>query len=236
MAQYLAHRQTAMLGHDLGQFVTNREVLSWMLGLGFSMSYRVQASQLQQSKKHEWLAWLARVQKSVCARYVGQPLVSFEHRRPVPATLQDDGLIHSRYGDMEIYANIGGVAKPLDQVELAPFGFYVRAPDMCAASLCKLGAFRYSDPETAFVTEMRPGGAEAWVYAQPAQTVAVLLPQEVSGRVLVSCGDQRQSVSVKANHVEFTLPQQQTSSEEEPRTKGNAYVWHVTITANGNGS
>ena len=32
-----------MIHHDLGQFVTNRQVLAWTLGLGFSMSYRVHA-------------------------------------------------------------------------------------------------------------------------------------------------------------------------------------------------
>ena len=40
VAQYIAHDKVAMIHHDLGQFVTNRETLAWTLGLGYSLSYR----------------------------------------------------------------------------------------------------------------------------------------------------------------------------------------------------
>src|SRR5438105_2676287 len=78
VAQYIAHDKTSMLHHDLGQFVTDDEVLSWTLGLGYGLSYRVSTTDLSRRSTLEWLRWLDRLQKSVCAHYVGQPVLSFK--------------------------------------------------------------------------------------------------------------------------------------------------------------
>ena len=81
LAQAIAHDKTVLLHHDLGQFITNDQVLSWSLGLGYSLSYRLAAAALAQDVPREWLAWLDRLQKSVCARYIGEPLADFSHDR-----------------------------------------------------------------------------------------------------------------------------------------------------------
>ncbi len=67
LAQYLAHDKLAMIHHDLGQFVMDREKVSWTLGLGYAMSYRLQAPALNDPAARQWLLWLDRLQKSVCA-------------------------------------------------------------------------------------------------------------------------------------------------------------------------
>ena len=81
------HDKAIFLHHDLGQFVTNDQVLSWTLGLGYSLSYNVTAWMLKQDEHAQWLAWLACLQQNVCARYLGEPLRAFKHdRAPLLAT------------------------------------------------------------------------------------------------------------------------------------------------------
>ncbi len=79
VAQVLAHDKTALLHHDLGKFVSDRRTLSWTLGLGFAMSEQVMARELHEPARLEWLRWLARIQQSIVARYVGEPVLAFEH-------------------------------------------------------------------------------------------------------------------------------------------------------------
>ena len=79
VAQVLAHDKAAMLHHDLGKFVSDRRTLAWTLGLGFAMSERVTARALADPRRLEWLRWLARIQQSISARYVGEPVLAFEH-------------------------------------------------------------------------------------------------------------------------------------------------------------
>ena len=81
LAEYIAHDKTAMLYHDLGQFVMNQETLSWTLGLGYGLSFSCGAASLANDGPREWLRWLDRLQKSVCARYVGEPVRAFQHTR-----------------------------------------------------------------------------------------------------------------------------------------------------------
>ena len=47
-----------MVHHDLGQFVTDDEVLAWTLGLGYGLSYWVNAADLDQAR-HPPMAALA---------------------------------------------------------------------------------------------------------------------------------------------------------------------------------
>src|SRR3990167_8409688 len=96
LAQYVAHDKTAMIHHDLGQFVTNRQVLAWTLGLGFSMSYRASATALGHPGPREWLRWLDRVQKSIGARYVGRSVNNFRHDRGPRPRVKDDGVIRAQ--------------------------------------------------------------------------------------------------------------------------------------------
>ena len=179
LAQHIAHDKTAMLYHDLGQFVTNREVLAWTLGLGFCMSYRVGAPALQRDATREWLRWLDRLQKSVCSRYVGQPVTAFRHERgPGPWI---DGVIRATYGDVKIVANLSPMPWSDGRLALPPFGFRATAPGLLAATtdMCP----------TPFVLEGQQGRFDVWVYA-PAKTGVVMeLPGVGKARVTFTFDD-----------------------------------------------
>ena len=107
LAQYIAHDKLSMVHHDLGQFVTSDEVLAWTLGLGYGLSYWVNAADLDQPATRQWLLWLDRVQKSVCARYVGEPVTAFTHAWGTNVANPDNGVIQATYGPVSILANLG---------------------------------------------------------------------------------------------------------------------------------
>ncbi len=79
LVQKLCHDKALLLLHNLGQFAGNPESLAWTLALGFSLSFRVDAGDLRFPAFHQWLLWLSRIQKTVCARYLGMPIQKFEH-------------------------------------------------------------------------------------------------------------------------------------------------------------
>jgi len=233
------HDKAAMFHHDLGQFVTNREVLAWTLGLGFGMSYRVRAAALAEDAPREWLRWLDRLQKSVCARYVGEPLRSFEHDRGPSPTEEDDGVLRATYGPVRVVANLG----PKPRLErghlLAPYGFYATAPGVVAAHLKSLGGSDFGDEGVAFVTEGQAQRAEVWVYAAPGQEVGVEMPSGMSGPVQVVL--EAQSPMEKAlldGILRFRLPAYHGEEPAEPaapvRAGGLRYLWHGVVTAPGN--
>jgi hypothetical protein len=234
LAQYVAHDQVAMLGHDLGQFVTNREVLSWMLALGFSMSYRLQASWLDQPGHRQWLAWLDRVQRSVCARYVGRPLLDFQHQRPTPATLDDDGLMRAQYGDVTIHANLGPQPRRVTGLEVAPLGFVARAPDTLAANLHSIGDLVFDKSGISFVVQVNPHGAEAWIYAEPDSEVAVLLPKRTPRQLELTMAGRTQAAICQDGVVRFRLPLRHPSTPIGSVVSIDAYLWHVTLVASDN--
>ncbi|MGQ9731941.1 MAG: hypothetical protein ACUVX8_11810 [Candidatus Zipacnadales bacterium] len=176
LAQYIAHDKCVMLYHDLGQFVTNREVLSWTVGLGFCMSYRVGASALTCDAPREWLRWLDRLQKSVCARYVGEPVIAFAHERGTDPTPEHDGVLRATYGPVSIVANLG----PEGRDGLPPYGFRASAPGMVAGNLA--GS---AEESASFVVETGEDKIDLWLYAPPESNVRVELPEEVTGEVTV---------------------------------------------------
>ena len=208
VAQYIAHDKTAMLHHDLGQFVTNRETLAWTLGLGFSLSYRIPASALTQDGPRQWLLWLDRLQKSVCARYVGQPLSDFSHMRGAAPAVDDDGLLRARYDDLQVVANLSPRPRTLQQTQLAPWGFAATAPGLVAANLQTLGGHDFGDEGVSFVTQGDATRAEVWVYARPGERVAVLTPAALPEPV--------------ALYLDATTPVQ---------TVGNGRVWQFALPA-----
>jgi len=205
LAQYIAHDKAAMLYHDLGQFVTNRETLSWALGLGFCMSFRVGAAELKRDAARHWLLWLDRVQKSVCSRYVGEPLRAFEHDR----SDADDGVIRATYGDVRIVANLDPVPRTEGGRELPPFGFYAHAPGLTAGSL--------GDDRSSFVCEGTRSKADVWVYAPAEQHVHVELPAAASGQMKVALdGRPAQTAMTREGVLSLRLPTRPGRSRVQP--------------------
>ncbi|MEN6494809.1 MAG: DUF6259 domain-containing protein [Thermoguttaceae bacterium] len=229
LAQYIAHDKTAMIHHDLGQFVTNREVLSWSLGLGYAMSYRVGPWEIKQERHYQWLLWLDRLQKSVCARYIGEPAESFKHDRGPQPTREDDGMLKARYGSVGIIANVGPVAREEAGQQLAPFGFFIKAPGLVAANFKTLGGVNFGDEGISFVTETKNGKTDVWVYAPAEQEVAVLLPGDVAGslKLVFDDGSQVQTV-VKAGAHQFRLPKPQP--QKAPANPETKFLWHAVTT------
>jgi len=219
LAQYIAHDKTAMLYHDLGQFVTNRQVLAWTLGLGFCMSHRINARALAQDARREWLRWLDRVQKSVCSRYVGEPVRAFRHDRGSAIGLEDDGIMRAVYGDVEIAANLGAKERTERDRELPPYGFYATAPGMVAANLKRLGELDFGDDGVSFVTEEKAQDTHIWVYEYPGREVCVELPNSGRNNVsLVTDDGSDVQATAKDGIVRFRLP----AKASETR-----YVWHL---------
>lgn len=201
LAQYVAHDKAMLLLHDLGQFVTNREVLSWALGLGFSLSYSVPAAALRQDGPREWLRWLDRLQKSVVARTIGRPVLAFRHERGPSPTRADDGLIAAQYGRVRVWANLGPGPRPATGRMLAPHGFLAQGPGVVA------GVTTSAEGDTAFVSEGAQGRADLWVYGPGEQQVRAELPSRVSGPVRLAWdGGAHATVAAKAGTLAFRLP------------------------------
>lgn len=183
LAQYLAHDKLSMIHHDLGQFVTNDEVLAWTLGLGYGMSLRFNAADLDQEPTQQWLLWLDRLQKSVCARYVGEPISAFSHAWGTNTLDPDNGVMQATYGLVSILANLGPQPFVTNDFTLAPYGFSVSAPGMVAASILPPGG---SSPNpVAYVMETNTGRIEFWIHAAGEQEVTIPLPISLNGGVKV---------------------------------------------------
>jgi hypothetical protein len=219
LAQEIAHDKAALLYHDLGQFVTNPELVAWTLGLGFGMSYRVAAKALDEPKPREWLRWLDRLQKSVCARYTGVPLRAFAHERPAPPIKNDDGLLRSAFGDVEIVANLGTQPRG----SLAAFGFRVTAPGLVAGRLQKIGARDFGADGVSFVAEGDAKKMDLWVFATAGSEVALELPCAPNGDAkLKLAGGDAANVTLEKNIICFRLP-------DEATRKTTPWLWHATL-------
>ena len=221
LAQMIAHDKVALLYHDLGQFVTNPELVAWTLGLGFGMSDRAAAKALDEPKPREWLRWVDRLQKSVCARYTGVPLRAFAHERPTPPTKDDDGMLHSAFGNMEILANLS--AQP--RGTLAAYGFWAIAPGMIAARLQKIGARDFGSDGISFVAEGDAKKIDLWIFAVAGSDVTVGLPCVPAGNAKLKFdGGGAVNVTLGKNIASFRLP-------DDPARKTAPWLWHATLTA-----
>ncbi len=184
LAQALSHDKCVFGHHDLGQFVTDNRSLVWTLALGYHLSWRGNADFMNHAASREWYAWLCRLQRTVAARYTGEPLKSFRHdRAPMLARaidhtdFADDGVITAVYGDLAIAANLGPVERVVEGRTLAPYGFYAAAPGMTAGVL----AGESGRGECAFAAEHREGRSDIWIFAGAGETLRVPVPYE--GRV-----------------------------------------------------
>jgi len=212
LAQIVAHDKCSFVHHDLGQFVTNRETLAWTLALGYGLSYRIAAPALERDGPREWLRWLDRLQKSVVARYVGEPMKLFTHER---GSAHDDGIIRACYGPVEIVTNLGAIRS--DATALPAFGFRATAPGVIAASL--------QDDGASFVAEGSARRADVWVYAAPDSNAEVELPAKM-GNTLTLTFDNSPAVPAQATgHVlRLRLPMRGDAREMK-------FLWHAVVTA-----
>ena len=223
LAEYLAHDKLAMIHHDLGQFVTNRQVLAWTLGLGYSMSYRVHAPALRNDAIRHWLLWLDRIQKSVAARYVGHSLDAFAHVRTSP---QDDRLLRAEYGPLRVAANLGSRPRQEAGRDLAAYGFLATGPGLVAANLSRGGGRDFGEEGVSFVTEQRGRAIDVWIYARPGDKVVFLPPNLpiTPLKLLFDKGPEVQTTVSQGFHT-LGIPQQ-TGTESRTR-----YLWHARAQA-----
>lgn len=208
LAQFLAHDKAAMTLHNLGQAVTNREVLTWVLGLGFGINARVSASALAQEAPREWLHWLSRLQQSVCARYIGEPLRNFQHER----IGRGDGVLRADYGGVQVVANLNPHPQQISigrqKVTLAPFGFYAAGEGMLSANLYQVGGREFGPEGVSFVLETA-NRIDLWVYARAGENLAVPLPRISSRQIrLLWDNDTTASGIVRQGVLAFTIPSQ----------------------------
>ncbi len=222
LAQYIAHDKTALVHHDLGQFVTNDEVLAWTLGLGYSMSYRTSASSLDRASSRQWLLWLDRLQKSVCARFVGEPVRAFVHDRGANPTFEDDGILRATYGPVEIVANLNGRAMLSGGNELASHGFRATAPGLVAANLKSVGAADMGDEGVSFVVEGDATRAELWIYSRGGRDVTIESPEPIAGEATLQM-DGTSAINVTVQGRTLTL---RLGSRPDP----TRYLWHGVLT------
>jgi hypothetical protein len=231
LAQYLAHDKLAMIHHDLGQSVSDRQKLSWTLGLGYAMSYRTHALSLGDPAVRQWLLWLDRLQKSVCVRYMARPLDDFSHRWQADSPTCENGVMRARYGDLRVVANLGSQPRQEETRQLAGYGFLASAPGLIAANLGALGGHDFGKEGVSFVTEGNAHRAHIWIYARAEEEVAVLLPAPTSRPIkLVFDGGREVQSTIEGDAHRFRLPGRSSSSE--PLASRVRYLWHAVATEN----
>lgn len=183
LIQLMAHDKVLLNYHDLGQFVTNDETLSWMLGLGFNVNAQTDNGSLRQNASRQWLLWLNQVQKKIAARYAGTPMTAWQHLRP--ADVSRKGVIRATYGDVKIVANLDDASTRAGNLQLPPFGFYVTAPGLVAGNLPQ------ENGNALFITETRGGKTETWIYATEDRTVDIELPSGSAAKTFVLQDDSK---------------------------------------------
>jgi hypothetical protein len=203
VAQYIAHDKVSFVLHDLGQFVTSDEVLAWTLGLGYGMSYNVNASDLDQAATNQWLLWLDRVQKSVCARYVGQPVGAFAHAWGTNTANPDNGIMQATYGQVNILANLGPLPLTTNNQTLAPFGFFASAPGMIAADVIP-STTNPSPSAISYIAETNSSNTQFWIYTTGEQSATVGLPPGLGGAAIVQM-DEHPSSAVQVQNSALTV-------------------------------
>lgn len=164
LALWLGHDKALFTLHDLGQFVTNRETLAWVMALGYQISATADANALRRPENRQWLLWLAALQKAVGPDVMGAPLHEWRETAP--------GVYQARYGQATVVSNTTARPFTLDaKTTLAPFGFSVTSPasHLAAGWFGRYAGHDYGDAGLAFVRQ----GAHLDVYAPPGTTVTL---------------------------------------------------------------
>ncbi len=139
LAQFLAADKVIFAHHDLGQFVTNREVLLWTLAMGYQLSYKITPADLAKPPLRNWLLYLDHIQKTIASAYIGKPLKSFRYLTGSGGT----GVLETTFPGVRLVANATDKPYPLNDVVIAPLGFYAQAPNAEAGILSAYGGRSY---------------------------------------------------------------------------------------------
>jgi uncharacterized protein DUF6259 len=129
LALFLAHDKVLFYHHDLGGFIRNRRDLSISLVMGYGLSWWTRSVE-PSPKERDWIERLCRIQAAIGPRCAGRPLDEFEYPAP--------NVIRSRWGDLEIIANLTNEPWKLDtNTTIAPEGFFARSTDLEAGILLR---------------------------------------------------------------------------------------------------
>ena len=100
---FLAHDKVLFYHHDLGGFVRNRRDLSITLVMGYGLSWWTHSAKPSPAER-DWIERLCRLQAAIGPRCAGRALDDFEYLAP--------RVIRSRWGDLEIVANLSSEPWP----------------------------------------------------------------------------------------------------------------------------
>lgn len=156
---FLAHDKVGFYHHDLGQFVTNNETLTWTLLLGYGLSFATWPAGLDDERTFNWLQWLSLLQKKIAFLYFGEPLRDFRVLRPAKDR-KGCGVMEAEFPKVRIIANTDlepFVLSP--QIVIAPYGFYAKGKDVEAGIVVKWEGRDYPEG-LSFLRE----GEDLWIY------------------------------------------------------------------------
>ena len=231
VAQYVAHDKLEMNFNDLNAPVTGDETIAWALGLGYGMSYTLNAADLDQPATRQWLLWIDRLQKSVCAQYVGQPVTAFSHQwgasllnpgasngviQISSQSAADNGVMQANYGPVSVVANLGPNQLATNGYVLAPYGFVAAAPGLFAANVIPSGSV---SAVSSVAQTNGAGGLDFWIYSLGGVNATVTLPAGFNGSaIVVMDGGPTNQLQVQNNALTVSLG-----------VSTNKLLWHGTI-------
>ncbi len=159
LAIFLGHDKVGFYHHDLGQFVTNNETLTWTLLIGYSLSYACWPSTLDNPKARGWLQWLSLLQKKVAKRYFGERLRDFSILRPAKDE-KSCGVMRTEFPKVSIIANTDPEPFTLSpDIIIAPYGFYAQGEGLEAGIVLRWRGKDYPEG-LSFLRE----GKHIWIY------------------------------------------------------------------------
>ncbi|MEI8340367.1 MAG: leucine-rich repeat protein [Verrucomicrobiota bacterium] len=218
LAQYLSHDKLAMSYNDLSAPVANDECVAWTLGLGYTMSYTLNAADIDTPATRQWLLWIDRLQKSICAQYIGQPVSSFTHQWGAQSPNPDNGTIQATYGPVNVFANLGSQTLSNNGYTVPANGFVASGPGLFAGKIIPGGTnavLEVAQTGTA-------GGLDFWVYSRPNQSPTVTLPPGFNGTAVVQL-DGTAPVSATITNNTFTVNLGPAASST------TSYLWHGSL-------
>ena len=157
---WLAHDKVIFTLQALGHFVTRKQILSWVLGLGFQISCVMQPTENSAfCQRLEWIRWLHHLQRKIAAYYLGKKLISFRYLA--------SGVFESKFETVRIVVNTRKQIYPLTQnISIAPFGFYMERKGCIAGILSRFYGIDYGERGLHLVLEKSPFGVDIALYAK----------------------------------------------------------------------